>query len=129
MNGDVRNAADAVRAFETTPCDGIMIGRGAVGNPFVFRQMRRALDFAAAPEEISLRERIDTCLRHLHLSVEYSGYPKGMYEFRKHYSGYLKGLYESSRVRQKLVVTDDLNEIGDILNNYVEELEKCTQEQ
>lgn len=124
LNGDVRTAGDAVRAFETTPCDGVMIGRGAVGNPFIFRQMRRALDYGAEPEEISLRERVDTCLRHLQLSVDYSGFPKGMYEFRKHYSGYLKGLYEASRIRQKLVVTDDLNEIHDILNNYLEDLEK-----
>lgn len=122
LNGDVRTAADAVRAFETTPCDGIMIGRAIVGYPFLFREVRQALDYSGSGEAPLIQERIQTCLRHLELSVNYDGYPKGMFEFRKHYSGYLKGLYNASSVRQRLVLMESLEEIKDTLMTYLEQL-------
>jgi tRNA-dihydrouridine synthase B len=133
LNGDVRTPEDAVRAFKTTPCDGIMIGRAVVGYPFLFREVREALDNEeSVKQEPLLKERIDTCIRHLDLSVQHDGFPRGMYEFRKHYSGYLKGLYDSSSVRQKLVVMESLEEIKDTLHSYYDfiiEHEKTKEEQ
>ncbi len=120
LNGDVRTAKDALRAFETTPCDGIMIGRAIVGYPFLFREVRQALDYSLDTDAPLYEERIHTCIRHLDLSVEHDGYPKGMFEFRKHYSGYLKGLYNASAFRQKLVLMESLDEIKDTLLHYLE---------
>lgn len=120
LNGDIRTANDAVRAFETTNCDGIMIGRAVVGYPFLFREVRKALDYGIISEKPDINERIDTCIRHLELSIEYNGFPKGLFEFRKHYSGYLKGLYNASAFRQRLVVMNEKQEILDLLNEYRE---------
>lgn len=124
LNGDVKTPEDAVRAFSSTPCDGIMIGRAVVGNPFLFRRVRLALDYGGQAENPLIDERIATCMRHLNLSLEHDGYPKGMFEFRKHYSGYLKGMYNASNVRQKLVVMNDLDEIKDTLLEYAEEVKR-----
>lgn len=122
LNGDVRTPADALRAFQTTKCDGIMIGRAIVGYPFLFREVRQALDHGIISEKPDINERIDTCIRHLELSIEYSGFPRGMLEFRKHYSGYLKGLFNASVYRQKLVLMNEKEEILDLLNEYREKL-------
>lgn len=118
LNGDVKTAADAQRAFQTTPCDGIMIGRAVVGYPFLFREVRLAVDKGVISEKPDINERIDTCIRHLDLSIEHSGFPKGLFEFRKHYSGYLKGLFNASAYRQKLVLMNSREEIYDCLNEY-----------
>ncbi len=124
LNGDVKTAADVKRAFETTNADAVMIGRGAIGNPFIFRRAKEYLATGIMPQETSVHERVEVCLAHLELNIEYNGYPKGMIEFRKHYSGYLKGLYNSSKVKQQLVVSDSLDEIKRLLQEYVDFLDK-----
>ncbi len=118
LNGDIKTAIDARKAFLTTNCDGIMIGRAVVGYPFLFREVRQAIDNNIITEKPNIDERIDTCIEHLKLSIEYNDFPKGLYEFRKHYSGYLKGLHNASIYRQKLVLMNELNEIIDLLNTY-----------
>ncbi len=124
LNGDIKTPYDARRAFETTNCDAIMIGRAIVGYPFMFREIRQLLDNGTEPTAPTIKERIDTCIRHLEFSIEIDGYPKGMYEFRKHYSGYLKGLYNASNIRQKLVITESIEEIKNMLFDYNEYLDK-----
>lgn len=124
LNGDVKTPQDALRAFKTTDCDAIMIGRAIVGYPFMFREIRNLLDYGAEPVPPTIKERIDTCIRHLEFCLEIDGYPKGMFEFRKHYSGYLKGLYNASNIRQKLVIMEDVNDIKNTLNEYNDFLDK-----
>ncbi len=123
LNGDVKKPEDAKKAFETTGCDAVMIGRAAVGYPFIFREVKRLLE-GKEPEPPSVRERIDVCLEHLDLSIKHRGFPRGLYEFRKHYSGYLKGLHSASKVRQELVLMDDYDEIKAKLEDYYEYLKK-----
>ncbi|MFC2131588.1 tRNA dihydrouridine synthase DusB [Bacteroidota bacterium] len=123
LNGDVVTPEDTKKAFDTTGCDAVMIGRAAVGNPFIFRDVKEFLR-TGIKRIPSVRERIDTCLDHLKLSMKYKGDPRGLYEFRKHYSGYLKGLYHGSNTRQKLVLMESYKEIKETLNEFYNFLEK-----
>jgi tRNA-dihydrouridine synthase B len=122
LNGDVKTPQDAKRAFDETGCDAVMVGRAAIGYPFIFREMRHYLDNGIESLPPTMDEKIFTCLEHLNLEIEYKGDHRAIHEFRKHYSGYLKGLRSSHQVRQKLVITNDLKEITDILMNFREEL-------
>lgn len=121
LNGDVKTANDALKAFNETGCDAVMIGRAAIGNPFLFRQCRSLIDTGIECAEAGLEERIKTCLEHLKLAIEHKTYPRGLYEFRKHYSGYLKGYRNASHVRQKLVLLMDYEEIKQVLYEFLEE--------
>jgi tRNA-dihydrouridine synthase B len=123
LNGDVVTPEDAKRAFDTTGCDGIMIGRAAVGNPFLFRNINEYLKTGRIPA-VSVREKIDICLEHLKLTMQYKGDQRGLFEFRKHYSGYLKGLFNNSNIRQKVVLMESYQEIEDTLNDFYEYLKK-----
>lgn len=124
LNGDVRTAKEAKKAFDETSCDAVMIGRAAVGNPFLFKQVKQYLSDGIENPEVTVDERVNLCLRHLQLSIKYKGFPKGLYEFRKHYSGYLKGLYGASNVRQKLVLMETYEEIEAALLEYTEYVNK-----
>jgi tRNA-dihydrouridine synthase B len=117
LNGDVKNPEDAKKAFDSTGCDAVMIGRAAIGNPFIFREIKQFLN-TSSYELPTIDEKIETCLETLSLSIQYKGYPRGLYEFRKFYSGFLKGLYGASNVRQKLVLSNSFEEISFILNDY-----------
>ncbi len=117
LNGDVITPKDVKKAFDTTGCDGIMIGRAAIGNPFLFRHIDQYLS-TGIEEVITAKERIDTCIEHLELNIKYKGDKRGLIEFRKHYSGYLKGLHSSSEIRQKLLQLEEFDIIKETLNEY-----------
>ena len=90
-NGDVFAPGDAGRMLEETGADGVMIGRGAMGNPWLFREARRALK-GGAPEAVSLSERIDTAVLHARWMVDFKGERLGVMEMRKHVGHYISGL-------------------------------------
>jgi tRNA-dihydrouridine synthase B len=123
LNGDVKTPEDVKRAFDSTGCDGVMIGRAAVGNPFLFREAKEYLE-TGTYSKASVKEKIETCLDHLKFSIKYKGYPRGLLEFRKHYSGYIKGLHNGANVRRKIIVMDTYEEIEDALNEFYEYLVK-----
>lgn len=122
LNGDVKTPKDAKRAFDETGCDAVMIGRGAIGNPFLFARAGKYLESGILPPEPSPEERINICLQHLQMNIMYNGYPRGLYEFRKHYPGYLKGYHLASKIRNRLVRTESYNEVEKILRDYSEYL-------
>jgi tRNA-dihydrouridine synthase B len=124
LNGDVKSHLDVKRAFDETGCDAVMIGRAAIGNPFIFREAKEYLSGMPEPTPISVDERIQTCIKHLKFQIEYKGHDKAVREFRKHYSGYLKGLYNSHPLRQKLVMINEYNEVEEQLLNYLEALKQ-----
>lgn len=127
LNGDIITAQDALNAMTTEGADGIMIARGAVGNPFVFREAKQLVN-GNEITETTISERIDYCIKHLKLNIELKE-KNGLIEFRKYYSGYLRGFYNAGVVRQKLVVADNFDEITTILNeyyNYLKNNEKLT---
>lgn len=125
VNGSIVTPEQAKQLFNETGCDGVMIGRGATDNPWIFRQTKH---FLATGEHLSpptLDERRDLLLEHLTLSVEHKGERKGVIEFRKHWSGYLKGLSHAARVRQELMQYAELQPIVDLVNNYFESLKQA----
>jgi len=118
LNGDVTSAEEAKLAFDTTNCDGVMIGRAAIANPFIFKQARELLSYNAIKSHFYVTERFALCKKHLLLSIEYKGIEKGIIEFRKYYSGYLKGLYNASKIRQNLMYLTNYDGIVNELNKY-----------
>lgn len=110
LNGGVMTPEDAKRAFDETGCDGVMIARGAIHNPFIFKQTKELLT-KGTYSEISLEERISTMFNQLKLAIDIKGERRGVIEFRKHYSGYLKGFFNSSKLRSELMQFHTFEEI------------------
>ncbi len=118
-NGDANTPEDVKRMFETG-CDGVMIGRGAISNPWIFNQAKHYLktgNLLAAP---TVRERMDVCIEHLKLTIDRRGVG-GVFPFRKHYVGYLKGLPNVSSLRHDLMRLVDLDKIIERLDRFVEQ--------
>ncbi|MCL6626913.1 tRNA dihydrouridine synthase DusB [Alicyclobacillus shizuokensis] len=98
-NGDVASPEDAERMFDETGCDAVMIGRAALGYPWIFREVVHYLRTGEKLAPPSVEERIQTAIRHLELLVEYKGEDIGVKEMRKHAAWYLKGLPGCAEMR------------------------------
>jgi tRNA-dihydrouridine synthase B len=122
LNGDVQTAEDVQRAFATTLADGVMIARGVIANPFVFKQAKELMNYGEIITNPTPEDRINLCLEHLVLSIDYKGDKKAIIEFRKYYSGYLKGLYNASKVRMNLMKLDNFEDIKATLYKFLNEL-------
>ena len=123
LNGNVLSARDVKRAFDETGADGVMIARGAIGNPWIFENAKQLLTQGNVSTLIDPAKRIKTTLRHLELAIKVKGERRAVLEHRKFYSGYLKGLYNASQVRNKLMSVTEYKPVEDILLGYLEELE------
>lgn len=120
-NGDVKDPETAIRMFEEYGVDGVMIGRGAMTNPWIFRQAKAYRDTGRVPE-IEPEEKLAACLEHLELSIEHKGPSRGVIEFRKHYKGYLRELPLASAVRGELMQMTDSGQVFDRIDVYATEL-------
>ena len=89
-NGDVTEPQQVKEMFDSTGCDAVMIGRGAIHNPWIFRQAKEFIKNGIVSPAPDLTEKIDLLIFHLKYSAEYKGERRGVLEMRKHYSGYLK---------------------------------------
>ncbi len=117
-NGDIQTADDMKRMFNETGCDGIMIGRAALGNPFIFSELRAAYLGSGEYESPGLLERAMLCLRHLKMQIDYRGAQVGSNLMRKYYGWYLKGFPGAATYRNKLVTAPD----ADTMLNLLEEV-------
>lgn len=127
-NGSI-GTPEAIKAvFEETGCDGIMIGRGAIDNPWIFRQAKNFMARGTKQTMPGLVERIAVMQEHLALSVDVKGERKGVIEFRKHYSGYLRGLPHASKVRQTLMQFVEHAPVLDCIQRYREFLQSSENE-
>jgi len=123
LNGGVFTAEDAKRAFDETGADGVMIARGAIQHPWIFREAKHLIETGSPLPEVSADERIYTALRHLKYEIEYKDEERqAVIPFRKYYTGYLKGLHHSAKIRQQLMAFTEYAPIEDLLLNYLEEL-------
>lgn len=122
LNGSIFTAEDAKTAFEETNADAVMIARGAIGNPWIFKETKELLNDGHISTEVDIEKRIKICLRHLHLSLGVKGDRRAILEFRKYYSGYLKGFYNASQIRVQLMSMLDYHAIEDLLLQYLEDL-------
>lgn len=126
LNGGVFTAADVKRAFDETNCDAVMIARGAIDHPWVFREAKELFEKGIF-HEITSHERIHTALRHLRYSLEIKDARAAIIPFRKYYTGYLKGLHNSKETRQTLYQQLEYAPIENILLNYLEQIENYEQ--
>jgi nifR3 family TIM-barrel protein len=118
-NGDVNNADDYVNMVRQTGCDGVMIGRGAIGNPWIFSEIRARLD-RGRYQPPSRRERIHTLLEHVRNTVEMDGEPLGVITTRKVMAGYLKKLPGARELRGRLMQETRVAGVEAILHSYLE---------
>lgn len=121
LNGNIKTPEDVKYVFETFEPDAVMIGQGAILNPWIFRQSKFFLQNGYQEEDPSIEERIDICIEHLKLSCELKGEALGVREFRKHYSGYLKNLSDISKFRLDLMQLNDYKSIEEKLVKFKEE--------
>ena len=112
-NGDVRDGDSALRLLRQTRCDGIMIGRGALGNPFVFSEVRAALRGEAYTPP-TWAERMETAVRHTRMTAANKG-ERGILELRKHIVYYLSGIPDAARLRTRLQNAETAEEMAQIL--------------
>ena len=128
LNGGVLNAQDVKNAFDETGSDGVMIARGAIGNPWIFTEAKELMQTGTITTIIDENLRIKTALRHLHLAIEVKGERRAVLEHRKFYSGYLKGLPNASKTRNELMQVTEFFRVEEILNKYLEFLNQHKEE-
>jgi tRNA-dihydrouridine synthase B len=121
-NGSLDTPQKIIQAFYETGCDGVMIGRGAIENPWIFQQTKYFLQTNTLQPDPTIEDRFRVLIDHLILSTECKGEKKGVIEFRKHYSGYLKGLYGASKVRQEMMHYLELQPAIERLYQYRDDL-------
>lgn len=102
LNGDIVSPQDAKNAFDTTGCDGVMIGRAAIAHPWIFREARHYLETGELLPEPTLKERAELCLKHLELCIEHGPERYALIGMRRHYAGYFRGLRGASQLRAEL---------------------------
>ncbi len=117
-NGDITTPEDVKRMFETG-CDGVMIGRGAMTNPWIFRQAKYYMATGRQMPEPTLAEKIELCIEHLKLAVQLKGLRNSVIPFRKHYGGYLKGIPNVTKLRSDLMQLADLDKIIERLRQFL----------
>ena len=121
-NGDVRSGADAVNMIAQTGCDGVIVGRAAQGNPWIFAEIRAFLTGEAyAPP--TPRERVDMALRHFDLETRLHGEKKGLLEMRKHIAWYVSGLPGAAKFRDSINLLTDAAAVKDALCAFAQKAE------
>ena len=115
-NGDVKTIDDIKEMFSHTQCDGIMIGRAALGNPWFFTQIKKFLKNENF-NEISLDDRLEVCKKHFELLVQTHGEEIGSNNMKKHFGWYFKNFKGASSFRKKVVMAKNYSEMKDILYN------------
>jgi nifR3 family TIM-barrel protein len=120
-NGDVDTPQKALEYKNRYGVDGIMIGRAAIGYPWIFREIKHFVKTGEILPPPTVKERIAICERHLVKSTEWKGEKLGILEMRRHYASYLKGLPNVKEFRMKLVNSDNLQEILETLTRLKEE--------
>ena len=124
LNGNVLDATDVKQAFNETNADGVMIARGAIGNPWIFLEAKEILEKGYISSTIDDEMKIKTCLRHLELAIGVKGERRAVIEHRKFYSGYLKGMHHASKIRNELMQFTEYQPVRDLLYRYLDELKK-----
>ena len=101
-NGNIVDEESALKMFEYTGVDGIMIGRAAIGNPWLFKRIIHFLQTGDKLQEVSSKEKLETIIKHIELEVEEKGEKVGIQELRKHMACYIKNLPNASKIRVRI---------------------------
>ena len=122
-NGDVQTPQDAKRMIEETGCDGVMIGRAALGNPWMMYQTVKYLESGILLPEPSVREKIDVCVLHLDRLIALKDEYIAVREMRKHAAWYLKGIKGTGQIRNEINECDTREQLVDLLYRMVDDIE------
>ena len=122
-NGDVDSVEKAANWQLEFEVDGIMIGRAAIGYPWIFREIKHFFQTGEHLPGPTLEERLQVCRTHLQKSIEWKGEKTGIFEMRRHYSNYFKGIADFKEYRMKLVSLESVVEIEAVLNEIAENFE------
>lgn len=116
-NGDIKCKEDALEMFKQTNVDGIMIGRAALGAPWIFEEIISYLKNEEV-RKISIQEKLDTMIKHIELEVEQKGENVGIKELRKHMCAYIKSFPNSASLREKINRIEKKDELITCLTEY-----------
>ena len=119
-NGDIFCAEDADAMFKETGCDGIMVARGAEGNPFIFAQIKEYISGNAVTTDPDWEQRLSVMKEHINLLCELKGERVGVREARKHVAWYTKGMKSGASVRNEVCQTETLPELMGVIDRYVD---------
>ena len=119
-NGDIFSAEDAIRMFEQTGCDGVMVARGAQGNPWLFKEINELIKTGEVKTAPQPQERLRVALEHILRLIEDKGESRGIKEARKHLAWYIKGLKGATQIRTEIFKISDFATMSRILTNYID---------
>ncbi|MCT8136399.1 tRNA dihydrouridine synthase DusB [Anaerobacillus sp. CMMVII] len=122
-NGDVKTPQDAKRLLKTTGADGVMIGRAALGNPWMLYRTVQYLQTGELAPDPTPREKVDVCMLHLDRLIALKGERVAVREMRKHVAWYVKGMKGASKIKDQINQFESRNEIKEVLYTYIEEIE------
>ncbi|WP_419802085.1 tRNA dihydrouridine synthase DusB [Mucilaginibacter sp.] len=114
-NGDIDSPEKALAWKREFQVDGMMIGRASIGNPWIFREVKYFLKTGNFLPKPTIEERANVCKTHLQKSIAWKGPKTGVFEMRRHYANYFKGIENFKETRMKLVASENIDEIYDIL--------------
>jgi len=124
-NGDIDSAEKALEYKNKYGIDGIMVGRAAIGNPWIFNEIKHFMKTGEHVAQPTMNDRIEAAKNHLIWSMDWKGEHLGIIEMRRHYTNYFKGIHSFKEYKQRLVTTDDSNglmkifdEIAEVYANY-----------
>jgi tRNA-dihydrouridine synthase B len=118
-NGDIDSPEKALEYKNRYGVDGIMIGRAAIGYPWIFNEIKHFVKTGEHLPAPGIEERVNVARKHLYKSVEWKNPVVGINEMRRHYANYLKGLPNIKEYRNKLVILKTVEEIDEVLNEIV----------
>jgi nifR3 family TIM-barrel protein len=118
-NGDIDSPEKALEYKNRYGVDGIMIGRAAIGYPWIFNEIKHYMQTGQHLAPPTVEDRVAVCRKHLHKSVEWKNDVVGINEMRRHYANYLKGLPNIKEYRNKLVTLKTIAEIDEVLNEII----------
>jgi nifR3 family TIM-barrel protein len=125
-NGDIKDVTDAKMMFDQTGCDGIMLGRVSIGNPWIFGRIKEYLKTGEIPPEPTIAERLKIALEHFDMTLDEFGIPRGIYKMRSRFAWYLKGLPGASNIRARINRSRSVEETKKVILDYADELRDKT---
>lgn len=115
-NGDITSPEIALNALSDYGVDGIMIGRAAIGNPWIFKQISYFLQTGTTPSPPTINDRVNLCRKHIEMSVQWKGEQLAIFEMRRHYSNYFRGIANFKPFRMQLVTAPTLAQLFSVLD-------------
>ena len=123
-NGDIKSCFDAKGMLDETGCDAVMIGRAALGNPWLIRDCVNYLEDGTLPEEVTIEERMEMLKRHVSLLVENKGEEFAIPKMRTHAAYYVKKLPRTIELKQQIFKMNTKEDLFNLLDNYLDNLDK-----